>query len=287
MKIRYFLFSVCIVSMYSIALVAQPTDMTNKIVNPSFEDNVDALATGWTYEGGSDTYVWHVINTDGDATKEGNNICGLWNPKFGDAAITQTITGLENGVYVVTAGLMVGVNGATPGQRLTTQRIFANKNSVLYGAEADYSADNLAVLKETLGELISYAGYGVSTAENGPFSVCSVETKVTDGTLVLGIKTNGTDSQYNFTFPTADESGWGWFKMDNFTLTFKGATTGITSPLKRDIKVLVNNGFIAVEGAESFKIHDLSGREIKNNIQLSRGIYLVSANAQIVKVAVK
>jgi hypothetical protein len=286
MKSRYFLISICLLIMSTLASVAQ-TDLTHKIINPSFEENIDAMATGWTYEGGSEAYAWHVINTDGDATKDGNNICGLWNPKFGDVAITQTITGLENGVYVVTAGVMVGVNGATPGQRLTTQRLFANNNSVLYGAEADYSADNISVLTGTLGETISYAGYGVSTAENGPFSVCTVETKVTDGTLVFGIKTNGTDSQYNFSFPGADESGWGWFKIDNFTLTLKGGATGIKTSLKKDITVRVNNGYVLVEGAACYKIHDLNGREIKNNVQLKRGIYIVSADSQTVKVAVK
>lgn len=289
MKSNYFILSVCILSLHTMTLVAQ-TDLTSKIVNPSFEDNAGdqtEMATGWTYEGGCDTYAWNQVNMDGDDSKDGENIVGLWNARFGDVAITQTITDLENGVYVVTAGLMVGVNDAAPGQRLTTQRIFANKNSVLYGAEGDYLAENITVLTETLGETITYAGYPVSTVENGPFSLCSVETTVTDGTLVLGVKTNGNDSEEGFSFPDADDSGWGWFKMDNFTLTLKAGTTAIDASLIKDFKVRVNNGFVTVDGVTSYEIYDLNGRSISAKKQLHRGIYLVKANSQVVKVAVK
>ena len=287
MKTKCLLFSVCLLSINSFVLMAQSTDVTSKIVNPSFEENVDAMATGWTYEG-VDGYVWTVVNTDGDGTKDGNNIMGIWNQTFGDVSVNQTITGLENGAYKVTAGFMVGVNGATPGQRLTTQRIFANNNSVLYGAESDYTTDNITVLTGTVGEKITYAGYSVSTAENGPFSVCTVETTVTDGTLKLGVKTNGVSSVYGFSFPNADQSGWGWFKVDNFTLTYLGPATGIdNASLRKNIKVLVNNGFVTVDGAESFELYDLNGRSIPNNRPLNRGIYLVKANSQVVKVAVK
>ncbi|MFA9390747.1 MAG: hypothetical protein ACERKD_13120 [Prolixibacteraceae bacterium] len=287
MKTKSLLLSMCLIGITSVAANAQ-TDLTSLIVNPSFEDNADAMATGWSYEGGCDTYVWNTINTDGDDTKDGNNICGLWNQTFGDVAITQTLTGLENGVYIVTAGLMVGVNDATPGQRLTTQRIFANNNSVLYGAEEDYSAENIAILSGTLEETLSYAGYGVSTAENGPFSVCSVEATVTDGTLVLGIKTNGTVSEYGFTFPDADESGWGWFKMDNYTLTLKEGTNAIeTQSDENNFIVNVRNGWITVKGAESFKIYDIRGNQVHADQQLGRGIYFVKANSLVKKVAIQ
>lgn len=286
MKTRYLLLSICMLCVSSFMLNAQPTDMTSKITNPSFEDNVDAMATGWTYEGGCDAYVWNTINTDGDETKDGNNICGLWNATFGDVAITQTITGLDNGEYKVTAGLMCAANAVS--SRLTTQRIFANNSSVLYGANSDYSTETVSVLTGTLGETLSYAGNPVSTtAENGPFLVCEVTTIVTDGTLKIGIKTNGTDSAYPFTFPNlTDGDGWGWFKTDNFTLTFLGATGIDKASLKDDIKVIVTNGFITVDGAESFEVYDLCGSFIPNGKKMSRGVYIVKANAQVKKVFV-
>ena len=287
MKTKSLLLSMCIIAVSTLVSNAQ-TDMTYKIVNPSFEDNVDAMATGWSFEGGCDTYVWNVVNTDGDDTKDGDNICGLWNPRFGDVAVTQEITDLENGTYQVTADFTVGVNNATPGQRLTTQRIFANNNSVLYGAEGDYTADNINVLTSTLGESITYAGYAVSTAENGPFETCTVETKVTDGILMFGVKTNGLDSQYGFSFPDAAEDGWGWFKMDNFTLTFLGGSTAIdNASITKDFTAFTNNGFITVKGADTYKIYDLTGHTVPANRQLKPGIYLVKANTMVKKVLVK
>ena len=287
MKTKSILLSLCVIAFGSFTLKAQ-TDMTSKIVNPSFEDNSNDMATGWSYDGGADTLIWHVINTDGDATKDGNNICGLWHPRFADPDITQTITGLSNGTYRVTAGFMVGVNGATPGQRLTTQRIFANNNSVLYGAEGDYTAENIAVLTGTLSEAITYAGYPVSKVENGPFSVCTVETTVSDGTLKLGVKTNGVASQYGFSFPDADESGWGWFKVDNFTLTLmSGATAVDRKLLNNNFICTVKNGFLIVEGVEDFKVYDVSGNVIRADQQLKQGIYLVKTNTAVQKIFVK
>lgn len=48
-----------------------------------------------------------------------------------DYEISQTISGLENGTYQITAGVMVGANGN--GSRRTSQRIFGNLNSTLFG----------------------------------------------------------------------------------------------------------------------------------------------------------
>jgi len=284
MKIKCLLFSACLLSFNS--LVFAQTDLTSKIINPSFEDNVDDVATGWDYEGGCDAYVWHTINTDGDDTKTGNNICGLWNATFGDVAISQTITGLTNGTYKVTADLMGSSNAAS--SRLTTQRIFGNNCSVLFGTESDYSAETVSVLKSKLGEKVTYAGHTVTESDAGPLLKCEVICEVTDGTLSLGVKTNGSDSQYAFSFPnlTAGD-GWGWFKVDNFTLTLN-PTTAIKNVIsKKDIKILVNNGFITVEGTDSYEILDLSGRLVSNKTQLNRGIYLVKANSQTKKIVVK
>ncbi len=282
---KYFYTLIASILILSASVLSAQTDMTSLIANPSFEENADDLATGWTYEGGCDTYTWHVVNTDGDATKDGDNICGLWNPEFGDVAITQTLSGLDNGTYKVTALLSVGVNGATATERLTTQRIFANNNSVMYSEEANYSTENLAVLTDTLGETLTFAGHAVSSAENGPFQLCEVTTEVTDGTLYFGIKTNGTQSTSGFNFPDAGTDGWGWFKMDNFTLTLMG-NTAVNDVVVNPMEVSVNNGFITVEGVKEFQIINLNGAEISPENQLAPGLYVVRAGNQTKKVAV-
>lgn len=189
-------------------------DVTSVIVNPSFEANVEALATGWTY-GNTATYSWHTVNTDGDSTKEGNNIMGLWNNKFADDQVYQTII-VANGIFKVSAYLTV------PSGMLTTQRIFINDHSVLYGHEADYTAATLNVLRNNFGEKITFAGHDVSSRTNGPFLLCEATDTITNGTVKIGVKTNGTASAYsgNFNFPNVD--GNGWFKVDNFHLTYYG-----------------------------------------------------------------
>lgn len=265
------------------------TDVTDLIINPSFEDNVDDVADGWDYNEDALACAWHVINTDGDETKTGDNICGLWNATLGDPIISQTITDVDNGIYKLTADMMCSRNAES--LRLTTQRIFINNNSILFGANADtnYSAVDLAILTDNLSETITFANYPSSPIgkENGPFMTCEVTTTVTDGTIVLGVKTNGSDSQYEFEFPhlTAG-NGWGWFKVDNFTLTYMGAVGIEEINNETRLNVSVKNGYVTVDGVKEFKIYSLNGALIPSDEQLTPGIYLIRANHKVAKIIV-
>src|ERR1035437_9909888 len=131
------------------ALFAQ-TDKTSLITNPSFETG---NLNGWTWTG-TTGYAWLGPNTDGDGTKDGSYICGIWNSPIGDAECAQTLTGLPNGYYKVTALATVSAN------RTTNQRLFANSVSQLYGASSNtnYSSANLTILT-SLGESYSFGGY--------------------------------------------------------------------------------------------------------------------------------
>jgi alpha-D-xyloside xylohydrolase len=206
-----FLSLVCGV-MLSGTLLAQ-TDKTSLITNPSFETG---NLTGWTWTGTSG-YAWLGPNTDGDATKNGSYICGIWNASIGDAECSQTLAGVPNGFYKVTALATVSTN------RTTTQRLFATSGtttkSVLYGASSNsaYSATNLAILGAT--ETYSFSGYAESTAENGPFKSLSVVTHVTDGTLKLGFRVNGKNTALGYDFSYSPKADAGFFKFDNFSLT--------------------------------------------------------------------
>jgi len=184
------------------------TDLTSLISNPSFET---ADYTGWTWIGRNGG--WQDVNTDGDATKNGMYIAGHWNNNIGDVECSQTIIGLASGTYQVKALVTVSKD------RTTTQRLFANNKSTLYGASNNlaYSSANLAILGTT--ETYTFAGYAESLAENGPFKVISVVTKVTDGSLTFGFRLNGKGSAlgYDFSYSTKEDAGF--FKFDNFTLT--------------------------------------------------------------------
>ena len=205
----WFLFLLC--GLMSSGTSMAQTDKTSLITNPSFETG---NLTGWTWTG-TTGYAWLGPNTDGDATKNGTYICGIWNSPIGDAECSQTITGVPDGYYRVSALATVSTN------RTTNQRLFANSVSQLYGtnSNSNYSTANLALLTSS-GETYSFGGYDESNAENGPFKPLSVVTHVTNGTLKFGFRVNGTATTkgYSFTSVSAKKDE-GFFKFDNFTLT--------------------------------------------------------------------
>ena len=210
MKTLPIFIALCLFSFFGIN--AQ-TSYTNLITNPSFETGT---GTGWTWTG-TTGYAWIGPNTDGDTTKDGKYINGLWNASIGDAECAQTITGLPAGYYKITALVTVSTN------RLTNQRLFVTSDgttkSMLYGASSHtaYSTANLAILGAT--ETYSFGGFTESAAENGPFYKLSVVKQVAGGSLTLGIRVSGksTTKGYNFSYTTKGDAGF--FKFDDFTLT--------------------------------------------------------------------
>jgi DUF1680 family protein len=188
-------------------------DYTSRITNPSFETG---NSDGWTWTGATG-YAWLGPNTDGDATKNGSYINGLWNASIGDVEFSQTLTGLPLGNYQISA-LMTVSSG-----RLTNQRLFAisgtTTKSMLYGSatHAAYKPTNLNILGNA--EIFSFAGLTESSFENGPFYKISLIQKVTDGKLTIGIRVSGkaTTKGYDFSHTTRGDAGF--CKFDHFTLT--------------------------------------------------------------------
>lgn len=207
------------------------TDYTGSITNPSFETG---NATGWTWTG-ADGYSWIGPNTDGDATKDGLYINGLWNSSIGDAQCAQTITGLPEGFYKVTALLTVSTG------RLTNQRLYATSGSttrsMLYGPEshAAYSATNLDILGAT--ESYNFGGFPETAAENGPFYKHSVVSHVTDGSITIGIRVSGKSNTAGYDFSYTSRGDAGFFKFDNFTLTEVSAVATLDN-------ISLDNGFL-------------------------------------------
>lgn len=258
------------------------------IANPSFETND---FTGWTWTGNAG-YAWIGVNVDAVNSTHGTHDAGIWNATFGDVELSQVITGLPNGYYTVTADLM-GSNNATT-SRLTTQRLFANGKCMLFGASSAYSAENLAILGAT--EQYSFGGYTETLNDDGPLLKLTVAAPVTNGTLTLGIRTNGKSSTLGYTFPLLTASnGHGWFKVDNFTLTYAGdLSTGLSNPEKK-ISYTVVDRKLVVKDVDSFivyniqgvKVADVSENTTSTMIDLKSGIYLVKANNGSFKILVK
>jgi len=209
-------------------------DVTALGTNMSFEDlsaqggsmttGVAAPPTGWNlYVNGTQVTTaeeakaagltgWAGVNDDAD-NKDENYVYGIWNSGMPETEISQTISGLENGTYVVSASMMVGANGN--GSRRTTQRIFGNLNSKYFASSSEYDESRL-----DRSEVIEYEGLTepVTDRELQPMSVRAF---VYDGTLTFGFRTNGDIKAANRTNANS-AGGDGWFKLDNFRIQKEG-----------------------------------------------------------------
>lgn len=238
-------------------------DITNKLVNPSFEDlssqnnatttSVANPPTGWNIIVNGTACAtadeikaagltgWCGVNADIDATKDGSYGFGIWNQNIPEFEISQTITGLDRGTYTVSCGLMGSSNSS--GSRLTTQRVFANNNSTYFGHPTDYSASNLAS-----DEISTYGEYDETMNDQGPLQTCSTKVYVYDGTLKVGIRTNGVSSD-----GSQNGGGRGWFKADNFKVVNNGYSA---SDAMNTLKSYISIGETLVDGYMEEKLCD-------------------------------
>lgn len=207
-------------------------DLTILGTNMSFEDlsaqngsqtsGVAAPPTGWNVfiKGSQVTTAdeikaagitaWHGVNNDSEGdTKDGDLSFGLWTAGVPEYEISQTISGLENGTYIVKAALMVGANGN--GSRRTTQRIFGNLNSTYFASQDKYDETRL-----DQSEVYSFADLEEPITDR-EMQEMSVEALVYDGTLTFGVRTNG-DYAAALRDNGNSAGGDGWFKVDNFRI---------------------------------------------------------------------
>ena len=157
---------------------------------------------------------WHGVNDDAEGeAMDGEYAFGLWTSSVPEYEISQVITGLENGTYIISAGLMVGANGS--GSRMTTQRIFGNLNSKYFANAGDYNLDLL-----DKSEVFDFQGL-IEPVTDRELQPISVRAFVFDGTLTFGLRTNGLFTAAMREAPN-NAGGDGWFKVDNFRITKVG-----------------------------------------------------------------
>ena len=222
--------------MTALVLLTSVTGMANNLAgrgqNMSFEDltaqggqqtgSVANVPTGWNaYINGTQIFTaddvrtggvtaWFGVNDDseGDA-KDGNYAFGLWNTNVPRFELSQTISGLDNGTYIIKAGLMVGANDN--GTRRTTQRIFGNHNARYFGSAEEYDTNLL-----DQSELYSFEGLEEPVTDR-LLQEITVRVFVYDGTLTFGLRTDA-----NLAAALREEAngagGDGWFKVDNFRI---------------------------------------------------------------------
>ena len=198
----------------SVSGYEQDVEATYGIINPGFEnlsaqhDEIMnqgvAVPFGWTLtKNGNEVtpenagWYWGAINADGGAYMEGGHVFGVWNgSNYGNIELSQTLTGLPNGRWQLTARLL---NNHVETGNLA--RLFANDHAILAGSRSDYTS-----LPQ--GENCTFFG-SWATADNDMSQLMSVETEVTDGTLKIGARANG------------------FFKVDDFRLTCLEQPTAI------------------------------------------------------------
>lgn len=285
--------------------VAVNVYVTDLIKNPSFEDmsaqgnsesgGAAPPPAGWTLtldgelvtgipavgwcginsgDGGMDQYGLYDDegNLISSQVVEGQHLWGIWNDRIPEVELSQTLTGLPAGTYVLSAYVMVEHQWA--GNCMTTQRIFANNYVTMFGSEETH-AINLpsdAIAAKLLDEnnpsdikFLNYAGY---TCESGdPYThfprLMTVRFGVDEsGVAKIGFRTNNVD-------PNGEErtSGIGWFKLDNFQLFYE------SEDVPTSIKCIDNN---RVAGTSTIEFYSLDGRRL--NVP-QRGVNIMKSKA--------
>ena len=240
-------------------------DITYVIKNPSFEDmssqpggdtgGIADAPKGWTVVLDGDTCRtagdmsahgianWCAINS-GDAISvtlddgtyidrqptEGNKLWGIWTANVPEVELSQTITGLPVGTYILTADVMVQNNWA--GDNITTQRIFANEYIQMFSTEEAHAlnlpADAQAAAQRNIDfpeasvPFLTYADY---TCLSGDRTTDLLHTMTVvfavkeDGIAHIGFRTNNVNVE-GVSRDEGGRDGQGWFKVDNFTLYY-------------------------------------------------------------------
>ncbi|MBR4844878.1 MAG: hypothetical protein IKU98_00480, partial [Bacteroidaceae bacterium] len=160
----------------------------------------------------------------------------------------------------LTANVMVQNNWA--GDNITTQRIFGNNFVQMYSTDGNHElnlpADAIAAREienacpEENYQYLTYAGYTCASGDRTtdllrPMSLtfCVFE----DGVAHIGFRTNGINPE-GLTYAEGGRNGQGWFKLDNFRLTYDSevVSTGIEETVTDAI--IVARQYFTIDGAQ-------------------------------------
>ncbi len=279
-------------------------DITFVLKNPSFEDlsaqdnsvsdGAQPCPTGWNlYVDGQPAQTvsggWCAIN-HGDAISveledgnvidhqytDGEHLWGIWNSNMPEVELSQTLKNLPVGTYTLQADVMVQFNWA--GDNTTTQRIFGNNFVQMWGSEGAYSELNMPEDAKT-AKVLTYAGNYCMAGQEGLYNSdllhpMSVTFDVyEDGIATIGFRTNGINADGN-TFATGGLNGQGWFKVDNFRLSYDSEQTQYESGV----------GQLSNSVATPVRFYSLDGRLLPSP---RRGLNIMKTGDSVHKVYMK
>ena len=270
-------------------------DITFVLKNPSFEDlsaqggnpsdSSQPAPTGWTLtvDGevveGVPGFGWCAINRGDNIDvyddegnyydhqyTDGEFLWGIWNGSIPEIELSQTLKHLPQGNYTLKADVMVEYNWA--GNCLTTQRIFANNAVQMFGSESYHELNLPQDAKDA--KVLTYADYTCTDGDPLTHLLRPMEVNFDvdeTGIAVIGFRTNSISDMGE-----PQESGKGWFKLDNFRLTYN-------SP-----EVSVGIAALKQGTAATPAYYGLDGQR---RTKMQRGINIVRRDGQTAKVLVK
>ena len=270
-------------------------DITYVLKNPSFEDlssqnnspsdGAQPAPAGWTLkvDGEQVSTVgggWCAINR-GDAISvtddegnfydhqytDGEFLWGIWSGNIPEVELSQTLKNLPAGNYTLQADVMVEFNWA--GNCLTTQRLFANDFVQMFGSEG-YHEINLPEDARN-AKVVTYAGYTCDGSDPLTHLLRPMEVNFDvdeSGVAVIGFRTNSMSD-----LGELQGSGKGWFKLDNFRLTYNSEE--------------VSTGIAAVEPKAAPAASAVYGLDGQRRTQLQRGLNIVRTDGKTVKMIAK
>ena len=275
-------------------------DITFLLKNPSFEDmsnqgNTESNGSqpapaGWTLKIDGEVmttapgFGWCAINRgdDIDVTDEqgnyyshqytdGEHVWGVWNGTIPEIEISQTLKNMPAGTYTLQADVMVQNQWA--GNCLTTQRLFANNYVQMWGTEGFHEVNLPADAREAT--VLTYAGYTCEREEGladnqQPTSLLkpmSVTFEVgEEGLATIGFRTNGIEPD-----GTPSATCHGWFKLDNFRLSYDSA------------ELTAVNG-VKTQSNSAVTFYTIDGRQLQAP---QRGLNIMKTGDKTVKILVK
>ena len=242
-----------------------PVDLTFILVNPTIDVANSAWTVqpeGWTIKvsgAGNTNVTW-----GGERDDTSDTYLNGWSGTAGSLkyTATQTITGLRNGLYRLSAAVRTSGDGSYV--------IAEASKGVQYKALAQ-------VLELEGGDCGN--GFNTTVVDN---------INVNDGTITIGASNDAGvtgDASWNGYYFTADD-----FKLYYISTSYDPDLRDIETVSdtdKQSLNVYVENGMIRVEGVDRFTLSTLDGITLRTDVPLIPGIYLVRAGDQVVKVAVK
>lgn len=228
---------------------------------------------------------------------DGDKLWGIWAETLPEVELSQTLTGLPMGTYVLTVD--VGVQNNWANDNITTQRIFANSYVQMFASEEAHSlnlpedaqeaAERDAAYPDASVPFLTYADYTCETGDRltDLLHTMTVTFGVDDsGIAKIGFRTNDVNIHgYSREVGDTDETGentrgQGWFKLDNFTLYY------LSEELPTSIESLENLEAVTVVARQYFNADGVKVSVPQRGVNIVKTI-LEDGSVKVTKMLVK